>query len=179
MSKSIIISGFGGQGVMMLGNIIGRAAFEQGMQVTITPAYGNEQRGGTANCTVVFDESYVASPVVEHPDVLIAMNQPSVDRFFEKLSVGGIAMINSSLAHVRHMRDDVKVVEIPVDALAIEKFGSSKAANIIMAGAFTQAVDGISGDVLEGALLAKAASKPQFLEMNRQALALGRELGKQ
>jgi len=176
MNKSIVISGFGGQGVMLLGNIIGMAVFREDMTCTILPAYGNEQRGGTANCTVVYDPTYVASPVSEHPDMLIAMNQPSVDRFLGQLKEGAIAVINSSQARHGAVPDGVKVYDIPADAMAIEHFGNNKAANIIIAGTLSALLGDVQYASIEEALSKKTAGKPQFAEMNRKALAMGRDL---
>ena len=176
MNKSIIISGFGGQGVMLLGNLFGKTAFELGMSVTILPAYGNEQRGGTANCTVVFADDYVASPVAENPDVLCALNQPSVDRFLPLIKTGGLMIINTSLATSGETRDDIRVLPIEADKLATD-LGSSKVANIIIAGAFIGYTGTLSIEILEKVLLEKSASKPQYIELNRKALQLGYEIG--
>jgi 2-oxoglutarate ferredoxin oxidoreductase subunit gamma len=176
MNRSIIISGFGGQGVMLLGNLIGKTAFELGKSVTILPAYGNEQRGGTANCTVVFADDYVASPVAENPDILCALNQPSVDRFMSSIKPGGLMIINSSMATPCETRDDIRILSIEADKLATD-LGSSKVANIIIAGAFIGYTGTLSLEILERTLLEKSASKPQYIELNKKALQMGYEIG--
>ncbi|MFP3090331.1 2-oxoacid:acceptor oxidoreductase family protein [Treponema sp. TIM-1] len=130
---NIICAGFGGQGVLTAGLILGKTATEAGKHVTWIPSYGSEMRGGTANCSVKISEIKIASPFIKEIDILIAMNQPSVDKFEGAVKAGGLIVVNSSMVTDHTFRKDVRVV--PVDATAIaEELANPRGANLAMLG---------------------------------------------
>lgn len=130
----IIIAGFGGQGVLAAGVVLATAGMEAGLHSTWLPAYGGEQRGGTANCSVKISEEEVGSPFVDHPDVLVAFNQPSLDKFEKTVKPGGRVFVNSSLVSKEVERDDIEVIKVDATRMAAD-LGNVKAANAIMVGA--------------------------------------------
>lgn len=174
MKNRLIVAGFGGQGVMMLGQLLCYAAVDHGKEALFLPQYGPEQRGGTANCFVILSEHPIGSPTSEAIDTLIAMNKPSLIKFQDQVKDGGAIFINSSLIEIKDVRKDVKLYALPVDDLAIE-IGSQKVANIIMLGAYVQYSRFFSQEELINTVCSKLAKKPQFLEMNKAAVRLGME----
>lgn len=130
----IVIAGFGGQGVLFLGEVLAQAALSEGREVTWLPAYGPEQRGGTAYCTVVISDEPIGSPVVADPTVVIAMNRPSLDRFEPAVRPGGLIVCDSTLVGRVPDRSDVEVVAVPATAIAAE-LGAARAANVVLLGA--------------------------------------------
>jgi len=113
MNKEMIFAGFGGQGVMLMGQILAYAGMLEGQQVSWFPAYGPEMRGGTANCSVFIGDEPVGTPIVTDPSVVVAMNLPSLDKFESALPAGGTLLINSSLIDRKPHRTDVKTYFIP------------------------------------------------------------------
>ena len=175
MLVSIMIAGFGGQGVMLLGRLIGECAFEENLHVSFLPAYGPEQRGGTANCTVIVSDEEIAAPVAEELDILCAMNQPSFDKFIGKVKAGGTVYINKTLVNADKARErDVKIVEIDADNLAYQ-LGTVKVANIIMLAAFLATAKILNVDRAREVVLKKLGKKQELLELNRQAFQCGLE----
>lgn len=137
----IICAGFGGQGVLVAGMIIIYAGMGEGKQVTWFPSYGAEMRGGTANCTVKISDEEIASPYVKQIDVLIAMNETSIDKFESKLRPNGVLLVNSSIvSEGRNYRDDIRVVKVPANDIAA-KSENPKGLNIIMLGALAEATN--------------------------------------
>ncbi len=134
METKIIIAGFGGQGILFLGKVIAQTAMLEGRSVTWFPSYGAEIRGGTANCTVVISDKMVGSPVVRNPDVLIVMNEASLDRFEERLKPGGLLIMNTSLIKKSHRRKDIDVIGIPANEAA-DHLGDARSANMVVFGA--------------------------------------------
>ncbi len=135
MYQGIIMSGFGGQGVVSGGIVLAYAGMVDGKNVTFFPAYGAEMRGGTANCSVVISTDPVASPVVGTPDSLLIMNEPSLARFEPVLKQGGLLFLNTSLVASRPTRTDITVIEVPANDIA-EELGNIKTSNMIMLGAY-------------------------------------------
>lgn len=134
-----IIAGFGGQGVMLIGNLLAYAGMQDGLNVTYIPVYGPEMRGGTANCTVVLAEEEIGSPIIRRPTSLIIMNRPSLDKFQPRLQDGGVNIINSSLVDMELADTDrVKCYAIPANEIA-DKLGNTRMANMVALGAFIQA----------------------------------------
>lgn len=176
MLTNLLVAGFGGQGVMMIGKLIGECAFEQGLYVTFLPSYGPEQRGGTANCTVVQSDEPIGSPASDSLDVLCALNQPSLGKFVNAIRPGGILMTNSSLVDVSAVeRKDIKIIEIDADNLAY-KIGSKKVANILVFAAYMAIANTMPIEVVRNIVIKKMSRKPQFLEMNKKAFDKGVEL---
>lgn len=174
MTERIIIAGFGGQGVLSLGQFIAYAANNNGMYVTWLPSYGPEMRGGTANCSVVVSDKPVASPLIPSGDTLIAMNKPSLDKFIGSVKAGGLVIINSSLISEKVERKDIKVCYIDANDIANEA-GNSRTANIVILGAYIR-LKGIldKGEVLK-VIEEIFASKPKVIPMNLKAFEMGYE----
>ena len=128
MTHEFIMAGFGGQGVMLMGQLMSYAGMFDGKHVSWMPSYGPEMRGGTANCSVVVSDQPVASPVVTEPTCAVVMNAPSLDKFAPTVVPGGCLLINSSLVTADPGRDDVKVFKVPANEIANE-LGNSRAAN--------------------------------------------------
>ena len=131
---SIIISGFGGQGTLFAGQVLAYASMDMGLEVTWIPSYGPEMRGGTANCTVIVSQKPIGSPLVRFPDVVLALNLPSVDKYESIVPDGGILIANSSLMNREIERKNINSLLIPANQLA-EELGLSRMANMIMVGA--------------------------------------------
>ena len=134
----VIIAGFGGQGVLMIGNLLAYAAMKEGYHVTYLPVYGVEMRGGTANCTVVISSRQIGSPVVGRPHASIVMNLPSLVKYEPLILPRGFLLLNSTLIDPKEThRKDIEIVSIPVNEIAIEN-GSPKLANMVALGAFLE-----------------------------------------
>jgi 2-oxoglutarate ferredoxin oxidoreductase subunit gamma len=173
MMEKIIIAGFGGQGVVMAGKLIAYAGMIEGKFVSHFPSYGVEMRGGTANCSVVISDTEVASPLVPHPTTLIAMNQPSLDKFEKLVVENGYIFINSSLIVREVKREDVHAFYIPANIIA-EEAGGGKAANIAMIGAFLAVTGVATRDVVKDSLKEVISKRNlKYLDINYKALDLG------
>ena len=136
--SDVIIAGFGGQGVMVIGNLLAYAAMNEGRHVTYLPTYGVEMRGGTANCTVVISSSPIGSPVVGRPCSSIVMNLPSLIKYEPLILPKGMMLINSSLIDPgESTRQDIELLSIPLNEIAIEN-GNAKFANMVALGAFIE-----------------------------------------
>lgn len=135
----IICAGFGGQGVLLSGMIIATAGMHAGKNVSWYPSYGSEMRGGTANCNIKISDEAIASPYAKNLDILLAMNEPSINKFEEKIKPGGILLINSSITNAERVyREDIQVYSIPASEIAVE-LDNPKGLNIIMLGALMKA----------------------------------------
>jgi 2-oxoglutarate ferredoxin oxidoreductase subunit gamma len=173
MIVKTIFSGFGGQGVLMMGISLANSAMNKGYHVTYLPAYGAEMRGGTANCTVAVGDEEIASPVASEPDYLVVMNSPSLFSFQNKVSSGGTIFINSSIIDARPNRQDVKAICIPCADMA-QELGNSRVANIIMMGAFIKKSEVVPSDIYLKCLETIMGSRKKTLaEINRKAFAVG------
>jgi len=133
--EEVVIAGFGGQGVMLLGKLLAQAAMRTGLQVTYMPSYGAEVRGGTANSMVVMGDEPIGCPVIQKPDTVIAMNEPSMKKFAPRLKKGGLLVLNRSMIAGACGRDDIEVVELPAEEIAL-KAGSLKSANMVALGCY-------------------------------------------
>jgi len=179
MLERIIISGFGGQGVMLMGRLLAYAGMLEGKKVAWMPSYGPEMRGGTANCTVLISTEEIGSPIVSHPKILIAMNQPSLDKFESNVSENGLIILNDSLIKREVKRNDVNVIKIPADDIA-DKLGNSRAANMVVLGAYVKQSGIVKIDTIFKALeKALAGRNKKILELNKKALKQGAELVKE
>jgi 2-oxoglutarate ferredoxin oxidoreductase subunit gamma len=134
METSIVIAGFGGQGVLFAGQVLAYAGMDNGLNVTWIPSYGPEMRGGTANCTVIIGDEPIGAPTVASPDAAIVLNQPSFEKYEPLIKPGGVLVVNSSLVTGRSKRDDIKIGLIPANEIA-EELGSSKMLNMAALGA--------------------------------------------
>ena len=152
MINRLMIAGFGGQGVMMIGKLIGQCAMEQDLNATFFPSYGAEQRGGTANCTVIQSDRMIGSPT------------------------GGTLLVNSSIVDVSAVdRDDIQIVQVDIDNMAYD-LGNRKVANVIMFGAYMALVNTIPLDRAEEIAMHKLGRKPELIELNRRAFKAGADV---
>ncbi len=170
-----VFSGFGGQGVLMMGYILAVSAMRDGMNVTYLPAYGAEVRGGTANCTVSISDEDIASPVASSPDYVIAMNKPSLIKYEGQIKAKGTLFLNSDLVDIDPKREDISVFKIPANTIA-KKLGSERAINMIMLGAVSAWTKIISVDSLINGLteVIKIKSAKQ-MGINKKGLEIGAE----
>jgi 2-oxoglutarate ferredoxin oxidoreductase subunit gamma len=174
MQNEVMFAGFGGQGILMCGKVLAHAALEEGHEVVWIPSYGPEMRGGTAYCLVMISDKPIGSPVVRNPSHLVAMNQPSLEKFAQVVKPAGIILINSSLISIGAGRADVDIIKIPVTSIAKE-LGSVKAANMVALGAFV-ARSGIVGfDTLRHCTHEEFINKKNFLALNMNALEEGKK----
>lgn len=173
MTREIIISGFGGQGVMAIGKTLVEAGMAEGLHVSWLPSYGPEMRGGTANCCVVLSDKPVGSPVVINPTELIAMNKPSVLKFEEAVLPDGIIFINSSAVSIKPQRTDIKTFYVPCTDIAGE-LGNPKVANMAMLGAYLKATKALKSETVHEMLKhIFHGPKEKLIEINLRALAKG------
>lgn len=171
-AHQIIVAGFGGQGVLFLGEVLARAALREGREVTWLPAYGPEQRGGTAHCTVVIDDAPVASPVVADPTILIVMNRPSLDRFESQVQPGGVIVCDTTVTGRLPARGDVTVVGVPATAIAAA-LGTPRVANVVLLGALLEVRAPCGLDAVR-AVLDEMVRDPKVRAENLDALERGR-----
>ncbi len=178
MKQSFVFSGSGGQGIMSAGIMLAHAAIDESKHATYLPEYGPEQRGGSAKCTVIVSDGEIVSPLTKKCDNLICMNEQAYRKFVGDLKEGGLLVLNSSRIKGEVLRDDVRVLSVPVDDIALE-LGNEKVANIVIIGALIGATDIVSKDVFVQSLEAKfKEKKPIILELNVKALEKGIEFGK-
>jgi 2-oxoglutarate ferredoxin oxidoreductase subunit gamma len=176
MLEEMIIAGFGGQGVMSMGQLIAYAGMIEGKGVSWLPSYGPEQRGGTANCAVVVSDDPVGSPVVTQPTTAIVLNNPSFDKFEPRVRPGGLLIVNSSLVMKVSERTDIKVVELPATDLAND-LGNSRVANMILLGAFLEFSKIVSeNSIIESLRKVLGEDKLHLIEINKLALKKGAAL---
>ncbi|MBU7007686.1 2-oxoacid:acceptor oxidoreductase family protein [Phosphitispora fastidiosa] len=180
MLEELIIAGFGGQGVMSMGQLITYAGMIENKNVAWIPSYGPEMRGGTANCAVTVSDREISSPVVTEPSTVIIMNQPSLKKFLPLLKPGGLLLINSSLVTADIPRDDLRVLEIPSNELANEKLDNTRVANIIILGAYIEITKVVTIDsIVESLKKVLPERRHNLIPLNRQAMELGAEFAKQ
>ena len=179
MKQKMFFAGSGGQGTLAIGQMIAKAAMDEGKEVTWLPSYGPEMRGGTANCSVIVSDEEVGSPMVNNADVLIAMNLPSLDKFEHTVKPGGLIVVNSSIIERKVQRDDVKVVYCDSAKIA-DEVKNPKGANVAILGAMMGADDAsVSMDkMVEAIRLELGERKARFLEGNKAALVAGMEAAK-
>ena len=174
MEKSFVFAGFGGQGVILAGKLLAQAGADYGLEVTWLPSYGPEMRGGTANCTVILSDEPIGSPVVDNPTAVVAMNLPSLDRFEKTVAEAGIIVVNSSLISRSTQRNDVRVISVPANDIAVS-LGNSRAANMVALGAVIKATEVISLQLMKSTM-AKILSRKnstKIVAVNEQALDAG------
>ncbi len=171
----IVLAGFGGQGVLFAGKLIAYAGLLEGREVSWLPSYGPEMRGGTANCSVCLSDDPIGSPLVTSPNALVAMNQPSLDKFEGSVVEGGVAVVDSTLVQRVPEIPGVRMRALPATAMA-EEAGFKKLANIILAGKLYAETSFCEEETLWKAMeKCVPARKAAMLEMNKQALKLGME----
>ncbi len=178
--QDVIIAGFGGQGVMLMGDLLAQSAMVQGLNVTYMPVYGPEMRGGTANCTVVVSEEEIGSPIIRKPLGLIIMNRPSLDKFQPRLQDGGIQVINSSLVDPALAEPDrVRTVKVPANEIA-DGLGNARMANMVALGAYIKATGVLPLEaVQEGLKKVIAPHYAHLIPKNAEALQAGADCAKE
>ena len=173
MLTKIIFSGFGGQGVLMMGYLLATAGMVEDKNVTCLPSYGAEVRGGTANCTVVISTEEIASPVASEPEYAVLMNNPSLLRFQNQVQSGGTIFLNSTMIEARPIRGDLEIYEVPASDLA-KQLGQDKVTNVVMLGAFIKRSGMVSVETLARVLRDSFSSRnPGIVKLNKSALMLG------
>ncbi|MGE5894861.1 MAG: 2-oxoacid:acceptor oxidoreductase family protein [bacterium] len=173
MEIKIIIAGSGGQGILFLGRLICQAAMIEGKHVTWFPSYGAEMRGGTANCTVVISDDFIGSPVVQNPDVMIILNQASLNRFLNRIREKGSLFYDSSLIPGVVERDTVSLVPIPSSRIAGE-IGNPRLSNMVLLGAFVKLSRIVSEeDITRAVSIVVPAQKSSLIEKNILAINKG------
>lgn len=176
MQSEIIVSGFGGQGALFAGQVLAYAAMDAGLHVTWIPSYGPEMRGGTAHCTVVIADEDIGSPLVRNPAAVIAMNQPSLDKYEPLVAPGGVLVVNASLMTRAATRADIRILPVAANAIA-EEIGSSKLANIVLTGALLAALPVLPLEAVERALADHLPERHRhLLPANHAALRRGAAL---
>lgn len=168
------VAGFGGQGVMLMGNILVYAAMAEKKKVTYMPVYGVEMRGGTANCTVVISDKEIGSPVTQWPESAIIMNQPSLEKFGPRVKKGGLLVINSTLVSDEGMSfKGVEVLKVPTRELALE-VGNERLTNMVILGATVQRCGAVSIKSMQKALYSALDKRyHNMIEINTRAIERG------
>jgi 2-oxoglutarate ferredoxin oxidoreductase subunit gamma len=179
MLEEVIIAGFGGQGVMLMGRLLAYAGMLEGKNVAWMPSYGPEMRGGTANCTVIISSEEIASPVIPYPRSIIVMNKPSLDKFEATVQKDGLIIINESLIDQKVKRDDVSIVSVLANDIANE-LGNLKVANMVVLGAYVKKSEVVKLETIFKALEKVLAGRNQkLIDLNKKALKQGEELVKE
>ena len=176
MQNDVIMAGFGGQGILLIGKMLAYAGMREGKEVSWLPSYGPEMRGGTANCTVVISDRPVGSPVIQTPRAVVAMNLPSLDKFEPDVRPGGLLLVNTSLIERKPTRDDVTIIEVPANQIANE-LGNRRGANMVALGAYLGATDAVSVEGIVEVIRETFAAKPGVVDININALHRGHEIG--
>ncbi len=175
MDAQFLIAGFGGQGILLIGQLMAKAAMHEGRNVSWMPSYGPEMRGGEANCAVVISDEPIGSPLVTEPPVAVIMNLPSLTKFEPTMENGGMLLYNTSLIDAKPQRKDIKILPIPCNDIA-ESLGNSRVANMVMLGAIIAATNAITLDSAMDALKdVFGEKKADLLPLNRKAMEAGME----
>ncbi len=173
MTYEIVLAGFGGQGILFLGKMIALAGMLDGKEVSWIPSYGPEMRGGTANCSVVVSDRRIGTPVVSRPNVLVAMNRPSLEKFEPKMQAGGHLFINKTLIEIPHTRQDITVTYLEMTGLAGE-LGNPRLANIVALGGMVGRIGLVGREAVIAALNKElSGKKAALLDLNLKALDAG------
>ena len=175
MEKQFLIAGFGGQGVLLIGQLIAKAAMRQGYEVSWMPSYGPEMRGGEANCAVVVSDEPIGSPLVSEPPVLVAMNKPSLVKFMPMMAAGGTLLYNASLIEGVALREDIRAIPVPCNQIA-ERLGNARVSNMVMLGAMQAVTEVVTEENLVQTLRDwLGEKKAHLLEVNCAAIRAGQE----
>lgn len=175
MEAQFLIAGFGGQGVLLIGQLMAKAAMHEGKNVSWMPSYGPEMRGGEANCAVVISDEPIGSPLVTEPPVAVIMNLPSLKKFEPAIEKGGTLLYNTSLIDAAPVRKDTKIIPVACNDIA-ESLGNSRVANMVMLGAIIEATHAITIDgAMEALKGVFGEKKANLLPINRKAMEAGME----
>ena len=175
MTHEIVLAGFGGQGILFLGKLVATAGMLEGKEVSWIPSYGPEMRGGTANCSVVVSDRRIGTPVVTHPNVLVAMNRPSLEKFEPKMAPQGFLLVNRTLIEIDHTRTDIAAAYVDITGIA-SNLGNPRLANVVALGALISRVPVVGKDAAVAALQKElSGKKAALLDLNVKALEAGAE----
>ena len=175
MTYETIMAGFGGQGLLFSGKVLAHAALIEQKELSWLPSYGPEMRGGTCNCSVIVSDDPVGSPIIAHPNVLMVMNEPSLDKFEDTVAPGGTIFVDSSLIARKVKRTDVDVVYIPATEMA-KAMEATSLANMIILGAIVQKLGCVKPETVTTALKETiSARKANLLELNLKAVEAGKQ----
>lgn len=178
MERNLMIAGFGGQGIMMMGKLLAYSTFyATDKNVTFFPSYGAEQRGGTANCYVVISDEQIGAPLGEVMDDLVVMNETSLDKFLYKVKEGGVLFTNSSIVQKPITRNNITVVPAPVTELAME-LGNTKVLNVIMLGVYVGYTKVLPENVVFETVKQQLGKKPKLIPLNEKAFNIGIDIGR-
>ena len=171
----IVIAGFGGQGLLFSGKVLAYAGLIEGKELSWLPSYGPEMRGGTCNCNVILSDTPVGSPIVQHPNILIVMNAPSLDKYEADVMPGGKIFVDSTMISRKVTRDDVDVYYIPATQMA-KDMGLDGLANMILLGAIVDKTGCIQDESIAAALhKVIPARKANLFDSNMQAIKAGKD----
>jgi len=178
MTQKIICAGFGGQGVLLIGQVLTYAGMIEGKEVSWLPSYGPEMRGGTANCSVIISDEPIGAPIVTVADVAIVMNKPSLEKFEDVVAAKGNLIINESLIVDKSDRDDIDIIYVKANHIAAD-IGNPKVANVVMLGAYLEKCGVVSLEsVIDGLRKVLGEKKEKFMPMNKEAIKKGGEVVK-
>jgi 2-oxoglutarate ferredoxin oxidoreductase subunit gamma len=174
MERSVVIAGFGGQGVILAGKILAQAGLDHGLEVTWMPSYGPEMRGGTANCTVILSDRPIGSPIVDEPSAVIALNLPSLDKFEPTLAAHGVLVVNQSLIARKVKRSDLVAHAVPINDIAAQ-VGNPRTVNMVALGAYVKATGVVPLATVKQAMAnaLREGGKEKLVELNAKALDAG------
>ena len=175
MTHSYLIAGFGGQGLLFAGKFLAYKGLLENKEVSWLPSYGPEMRGGTASCSVIIGDEPVGSPIVEHPNVLMVMNLPSLNRYEQAVQPGGTIFVDSTLVERKVERSDVKAIYVPATRLSVEN-NMTTLANMILTGKILEEMGEFDADGVQAALKKVVSAKhPEMFDLNLKALQIGRD----
>ena len=175
MTHSYLIAGFGGQGLLFAGKFLAYKGLLENKEVSWLPSYGPEMRGGTASCSVIIGDEPVGSPIVEHPNVLMVMNLPSLNRYEQAVQPGGTIFVDSTLVERKVERSDVKAIYVPATRLAVEN-NMTTLANMILTGKILEEMGEFDADGVQAALKKVVSAKhPEMFDLNLKALQIVRD----
>lgn len=170
----IVIAGFGGQGLLFAGKVLAYAGLLEGRELSWLPSYGPEMRGGTANCNVILSDTPVGSPIVQHPNVLVVMNAPSLDKYESLVAPGGKIFVDSTLVTRKVEREDVDVFYVPATQMAADK-GMHDLANMVLLGTVLRETGCVRGETIDEALRhVIPARKAHLFDANKAAIETGK-----
>lgn len=172
MEKSLLIAGFGGQGIMLIGKMLGYAASDSGKETMFYPAYGAEMRGGTANCTIIISDEEIGSPMCDYFTTFIAMNEPSYQKFIAQVEEGGQVIINSSLVTSKVSDTKIKAYYVPANDIA-DELGNAKISNIVILGAYIGISKAVEIEAIKKIITKTLGKNKDMLELNMRAFDAG------
>jgi 2-oxoglutarate ferredoxin oxidoreductase subunit gamma len=174
MHEEIIFSGFGGQGALFAGQLLTYAALDEGREVTWIPSYGPEMRGGTAHCTVIISDEPIGSPIIRNPTAVVVLNPASMDRYESLVKPSGVLVVNSSLVRRSATRDDITVITIPANDMALEVGGDVRMTNMVLLGALLGTKEIVRPESVKKAMDEHIPKrKARFIEPNKRVFQSG------